>query len=287
MNMDSNMTSQQQFAEGSTVYDASGDKVGTLSDFDAQGSYLVVEKGLLFPHELYIPASSVVSSDANGIQLNLSKADLKDELYKRQPAMTAGGGLAQSSELDEDIGNVTNRRTGVIEEAVPAAPLTEERLTNQRPRRANTSVDVQNQNDITVPVREEELIARKQQVEEGRVHIHKDVVAEQETINVPVTHEEVRVERVPVEGAAASEISPDAFQNRDIDVPLMGETVTSEKVAHVSEEVHLHKQQVTGQKRVSDTVRKERVRVEGIDGQGDVPLDRADDNLTATDQRLP
>jgi uncharacterized protein (TIGR02271 family) len=138
-----------------------------------------------------------------------------------------------------------------------------------------------------VPVREEELIARKQQVEEGRVHIHKDVVAEQETINVPVTHEEVRVERVPVEGAAASEISPDAFQNRDIDVPLMGETVTSEKVAHVSEEVHLHKQQVTGQKRVSDTVRKERVRVEGIDGQGDVPLDRADDNLTATDQRLP
>lgn len=278
MNNDTSMMSQQQFAEGSTVYDVSGDKVGTLRSYDPQGDFLVVEKGLLFPHELYIPTSSVASGDANGIQLNLSKGELKDERYKTQPAMTAGGGLTQTSVLDEDIGNVTNRRSGIVDEAAQGA-------TNQRPRRANTPADVQNQNDITVPVREEELIAQKQQVEEGRVHIHKDVVAEQQTINVPVTHEEVRVERVPVEGAAADEISPDAFQNRDIELPLMGETVSSEKVARVNEEVHLHKRQVTGQKRVSGSVRKERVHVDGIDGQGDVSLDRADDTLSADNQQ--
>lgn len=277
---DASMTSQQQFAEGSTVYDVSGDKVGTVNSYDPQGNFLVVEKGLLFPHELYIPTSAVASGDANGIQLNLSKAELKDERYKKQPAMAAGRGLAQSSVLDEDMGNVTNRRTGFVDEVAQGA-------TNQRPRRANMPADVQNQSDITVPVREEELIAQKQQVEQGRVHIHKDVVAEQQTINVPVTHEEVRVERVPVEGAAANEISPDAFQHRDIELPLMGETVSSEKVARVTEEVHLHKQQVTGQKRVSGSVRKERVHVDGIDGQGDISLDRADDTLSADDQRRP
>ena len=285
--MNTNMTSQQQFAEGSIVYDANGDKVGTLSGFDPQGNFLIVEKGLLFPHELYIPASSVTSSDANGIQLTLSKAELKDERYKKQPNVTTGGGLIQSSAPDEDIGNVKNRRAGVIDEAAPAAPLAAEALGNQGPRRAHAPADVQKQNDITVPVREEELIARKQQVEEGRVHIHKDVGAEQQTINVPVTREEMRVERVPVEGAAADEISPDAFQDRDIEIPLMGETVSAEKVARVNEEVHVHKQQVTGQERVSGTVRKERVRVDGLDDQGDVPLDRAENHLTADDQRLP
>lgn len=237
--------------EGTTIYDTSGDKVGTLNQYDAQGNYLVAQKGLLFPHDIYIPLSAVERSDADGIYLNLTREDLRDERYKTAPALSATSSMTQTAILDQDVAPPTTSTS---------------RSTVGTPARAETA----NQNDIEVPVREEELIARKQQGEVGRVHIHKDVVAEPESINVPVTREEVRVERVPVEGAAAGDIGPDAFQNKDIDVPVMSERVNVRKVARVGEEIHVHKQQVTEQERYDDTVRKERVEVEGLDQQGNL-----------------
>lgn len=287
MNTNTNMFSQQQFSEGTLVYDSNGDKVGTLSAFDPQGNYLVVEKGLLFPHELYVPVNAVSSNDANGIQLNLTKSDLKDERYKVEPALNAGSGLTQSSVLNEDVGAVTSRRAGQLEDTSPVAPLAATDIGAQQPRGVNTAAETLSQNDITVPVREEELIAQKQQVEEGRIRVHKDVVAEQQNITVPVTREEVRVERVPVEGAAAGEIGPDAFQGRDIEVPLRGESVSTEKVARVGEEIHLHKHQVTEQERLSDSVRKERVSVDGVDDRGTLPLDRTNESLPADNPQRP
>ena len=59
------------------------------------------------------------------------------------------------------------------------------------------------------------------------------------------------------------------------------EQVTAEKRAKVNEEMHLHKRAVTENQQVSDTVRKERVNVDGVDEQGNVPLDASDqDTLT-------
>src|SRR5207248_3291524 len=117
--------------------------------------------------------------------------------------------------------------------------------------------------------------AGRQQAEAGRAHVHKEVVDEQQTANVPTTYEELHVARVPERGGA-SDIGPDAFTNRDFDIPLRGEEVVTKKEARVAEEVHLRKQQVTEGQRVDDTVRKERVRVEGsgVDQtQGNVPLE--------------
>ncbi|MGZ3716163.1 MAG: YsnF/AvaK domain-containing protein, partial [Ktedonobacterales bacterium] len=91
----------------------------------------------------------------------------------------------------------------------------------------------------------------------------------------PTTYEELHVERLPMWGGA-SDVGPDAFTDRDIDIPLRGEEVVANKEARVAEEVHLRKQQVTENQRVGDTVRKERVRIEGsgVDqAPGDVPLD--------------
>jgi len=118
--------------------------------------------------------------------------------------------------------------------------------------------------DVRVPVVEEELVAGKRAVEAGRVHLRKDVVEEQQSVSVPVTREEVHVERVPVSGDS-SVTATDAFQERDIDVPVMGEEVVVDKRAHVVEEVRLHKDVVQDSKEVSDTVRKERVYVDGDD----------------------
>ena len=122
---------------------------------------------------------------------------------------------------------------------------------------------------LEVPVHEEELVVGRREQEIGRVHLHKDVVEEPQTITAPVTHEEVTLERVPVQGEYTP--SPDAFTEKDIDVPVMGEELVTDKRAKVTEEVRLQKQPVTEEQQVSDTVRKERVRVEGAedaDGPG-------------------
>jgi uncharacterized protein (TIGR02271 family) len=60
-------------------------------------------------------------------------------------------------------------------------------------------------------------------------------------------------------------VGPDAFTERDIDVPVMGEELVAGKRAVVTEEVRLRKDAVTEDQQVSDTVRKERVTVEGAD----------------------
>jgi len=121
--------------------------------------------------------------------------------------------------------------------------------------------------DIEVPVYEEELTVGKQREQIGDVHLRKDVVQEQQTVSVPLQHEEVTVERVPVSGQVDAATVRDAFQGGDIEVPVMGEQAVVGKQVVETEEVRLHKQAVTENQQVSDTVRKERVVVDGIDDQ--------------------
>ncbi len=142
--------------------------------------------------------------------------------------------------------------------------------------------------DIRVPVMEEELLVSKTQQEEGRVRLHKEVVEERQTLNVPVSREEVHIERVAVSGNVPADAN--AFTERDISVPLMGEEVVTAKRAHVVEEVRLRKDQVTQTEQVTDSVRKERVVIEGTDAEGHAITDgartTADDRAsrTATDR---
>lgn len=119
----------------------------------------------------------------------------------------------------------------------------------------------------TMKLREEELHARKHDVEAGEVVVHKDVVTEQKTINVPVTREEVVVERRPASGrgGAPGDIRP----GEEIRVPVREEEVQLEKTPVIKEEIDVHKRKVQGTEQVSDQVRKEQARVER---KGDVDV---------------
>ncbi|HEV2403932.1 MAG TPA: PRC and DUF2382 domain-containing protein [Ktedonobacterales bacterium] len=266
-----NLYGSDEIVPGTPVYDIDGSKVGEVTRYDMQGGYLDIKKGLIFTRDVYIPLSAIGQRTTDGIYLNMPKDELRNQNWDTPPSET--------QPLD----------TGMVNRDRTAAMNTPSGLgTNQAPlNTAGNQYDTGSHHptpvgdgDVAVPVREEELIARKQQQEAGRVHINKDVVEEQQTLNVPVTREEVRVEHVPVQGQSG-DIGPDAFQERDIDVPVMGEQVTAEKRAKVNEEIHLHKRAVTENQQVSDTVRKERVNVEGVDNQGNVPLDASEqDTLT-------
>jgi uncharacterized protein (TIGR02271 family) len=127
----------------------------------------------------------------------------------------------------------------------------------------------------TMELRQEELVANKQQVETGRVQVGKDVVSEQRTIEVPVTREEVTIERTPVERRPSD--GPIDDRGDSITVPVHEERADVEKRAVVYEEVAVGTRQVQDVERVSDTVRREEAT---IDRDGDV-------NVTGWDQAMP
>jgi uncharacterized protein (TIGR02271 family) len=115
--------------------------------------------------------------------------------------------------------------------------------------------------EIRVPVMEEELTATVREREAGAVRIEKDVVTEEQTLDVPVTEERVRVERRVVD-RPVSAADADAFEETVIDVPLRSETVDVQKQARVAEEVVVSKEATQRTERVADTVRREEVIVD-------------------------
>ncbi len=250
----------QQFYEGATVNDLAGDKVGTLHAYDPQGGYITVQKGFLFHKDLYIPVSAVQSTDADGnVQLSLHKDDLADSRYDNAPAAPAGGMAREDSYAQ--TATVAETTTTTRAQATPApAPAP-----TPAPRQAPSTTQTRTDDTINVPVFEEQLVVGKQRQETGRVHLHKEVVTEQESIPVTLRHEEVTVERGAFTGQASQADLQNAFQDQDVEVKVMGEEAIVGKQAHVVEEVRLHKDETQEQQQVSGSVRKERVVVDETD----------------------
>ena len=121
--------------------------------------------------------------------------------------------------------------------------------------------------DRGVQLREEELHARKTPVQTGQVSLGKEVVEERREMEVPVSREEVYVERHPVDRRPSDRPVSDSDQR--IDVPVREEQVEVEKQPVVYEEVGVGKRPVTENKQVTETVRREEVRIEK---EGDVEV---------------
>jgi uncharacterized protein (TIGR02271 family) len=229
--------------DGTPVYDAAGDKVGEVVEHNDQGAYLTVQQGWLFPKDVYIPYSAMRRKTTDGIYLSMTKDRLETQNWENPPGFAGD---------NRDV-NVNNTSYAADQFGTDTGNATDMMATDTAASNLDSQTTSQRDGDVRGPVREEELTARKQPYEAGRVHVEHDVVEEQQNVNVPVTHEEVRAERVPVQGDA-SNLGPDAFSERDIDVPVMGEEIQIDKQARVNEELRLHKQPVTENRQVSDSV---------------------------------
>ena len=136
-----------------------------------------------------------------------------------------------------------------------------------QPPAEHTRTGVSSEAD-TMRLREEQLQTRKTPVETGRVQLGKEVVEEQRTMDVPVTREEVVIERHPVDRRPADR-PINATANETIDVPVREERVEVEKEPVVYEEVGVGKRATEETRQVSDTVRREELR---MDEEGDVDV---------------
>jgi uncharacterized protein (TIGR02271 family) len=217
---------------GAEVFGADGDKVGTVAA--VYPGYLVVEKGFFFPTDYYIPLSAVASYDNDQVYLNVAKDAALQSGWDAQPTDLETATLETTATTDTLIGTETDRlaaaRVGTDEE-------------------------------IRIPVMEEELTATVREQEAGAVRIEKDVVSEQRTLDVPVTEERVRVERRVVDRPVTA-ADADAFEETVIEVPLRTETVDLQKQARVAEEVVISKEAEQRTEQVSGTVRREEVFVD-------------------------
>jgi uncharacterized protein (TIGR02271 family) len=217
---------------GAEVFGADGDKVGTVAA--VYPGYIVVEKGFFFPTDYYIPMSAVASYDNDQVYLNLAKDAALNSGWDAEPT-----DLETSSYDTSMASGFTDVDSGY----------------------GASAAEVGTDEEIRIPVMEEELTATVRGQDAGAVRIEKDVVEEERTLDVPVTEERVRVERRIVD-RPVSAADADAFEETVIDVPLRSETVDVQKQARVAEEVVVSKEAVQRTERVADTVRKEEVFVD-------------------------
>lgn len=131
----------------------------------------------------------------------------------------------------------------------------------------DTVRDITDGRDDTIELREEHLDVDTREVQTGEIRIGKHIVEESETVDVPVTHEEVTIERRPVTGQRASEDDFDAaLIEEEIVIPVSEEQIIVDKDVKVVEEVTIHKEDVTEEKRVSETLRHEELDVDTTGG---------------------
>ena len=224
-------TESRQALIGAEVFGADGDKVGTVSE--VYPGYIIVEKGFFFPTDYYIPLSAIATYDANRVYLTVSKDAALGRGWDVRPVdleTATVGTTTATTDTFVDTDRLAAARVGTDEE-------------------------------IRIPVMEEELTATVRPQDAGAVRIEKDVVSEQRTLDVPVTEERVRVERRVVDRPVTA-ADADAFEETVIEVPLRSETVDVQKQARVAEEVVVSKEAERRTEQVSGTVRREEVFVD-------------------------
>jgi uncharacterized protein (TIGR02271 family) len=232
-------TGSNQINVGDDVYGSDGDKVGTVAE--VQSGYLVVEKGFFFPTDYYIPTSAVASAGDGQVYLNVAKDAALNSGWDTVPDVVPTG-MTDSGTVFTDVDTSTIARSSGSDRAEVGA------------------YEVAAEDEIRVPVMEEELTATVRPTEAGAVRIEKRIVEEDRVLEVPVTDEQIRVERRIVDRPVGAEAQ--AFEEIVVDVPLTREQVELQKQARVAEEIVVSKEAVQRTEQVSGTVRREEVYVD-------------------------
>ena len=118
------------------------------------------------------------------------------------------------------------------------------------------------ENEVVLPIVEEQLRIGKRTVERGGVNVRttSQEVPVQETVNL--REENVTVERRPVDRAVGN--APDAFREGTIEITETAEVPVVSKEARVVEEVVVGKEVTERQETVRDTVKRTEVEVNEV-----------------------
>ncbi len=241
---------------GRTVTDSGGSKVGTVSDVyvdvDVDSNvpdWLAVSTGLFGTKVSFVPVEGA-RVDGDRVVVAYDKDKIKDA-----PRTDADGSLSIEEErtLYAYYGRGYTDHAGSDRPGTPApAPAT------------TTPTGVSSGDRGASMVRaEEELSIDKHTREAGRVKLRKWVETENVQVTVPVQRQMARVVREPVREGDTAGVGD--FVEGEEEIVLSEEVVDVSKRTVAKERIGLEKQTTTEQVPVNETVRKERIEVEGGD----------------------
>jgi len=229
--------------------------------------------------EMLVPISNVERGSGNELMLRATASQFAgagmfnregyhevDEEELESTPMRSGTGNATIEHADRDsvvidsTAAAATQMPRTTERAVPVPPRTTERVTETTARQAPAQ-QVRGNEEIVVPVVEERLTAGVREQEAGRFRLRKDVITEQQSVDVPVQREEVFISKQTVNRPATQ--ADLSAMDQDINVPIREQEVFTSKQAVVTGEVDVRKEVTTETERVTDTVRREEVHVEG------------------------
>jgi len=241
---------------GQEVHDSSGNKIGSVDqiyydDETGRPDWITVSTGWFGTSTQFIPIYGSEMHSSGGISVEYTEDHIKD-------APSIDG----DAHLDADQEAKLWKHYGLDYKADADTYAT---TTADRPRADEGFAYADNRStDTTSVVRaEEEVEVDKVRREAGRVRLRKYVVTEDVNLTVPVRKEVARVVREPVDGdATAAGASIDA-DGTDEEVVLSEEEIVVDKNVVAKERVGIETETITEQETVSETVRKEKVDVEG------------------------
>lgn len=229
----SNPANDWRVQRGTDVLDIAGTHVGKVDDI--RGGYLVLRRGRFFVSDSYIPFTAIGSHDVQTIHLNVVADDAALEVWHQQPM----------SLLERDESTST-------ENVVLDAEAQLERLTDQ-------------EGNIRLPVRTENLVATPRRVTRGVVRVETHLFANGVAEEAPGSASQFHLERRVVGTTEAGhEI---VLDGGTFEIPFFGQDVDIARQVRVTEEIVIARDAVETVRRVSGTVRTSDVAVyqDGVD----------------------
>ena len=251
---------------GQDLVDNDGDKIGSIDDIyldraNDEPEWAVVTTGLFGMKRTFVPLSGAQPADG-AVSVPYDKATVKDA-----PKIDPDGELSNDEEralyqhYGRDYGDFdVNSTRGETHDYD-----TDVSTDSTRAQRGGPGTDTSGPStDDAMTRSEEELRVGTTEREAGRVRLKKYIVEDQVTETVPVRREEVRVEREPITDANRGDAldGPD-LSEEEHEVTLRAEEPVVEKRTVPKERVRLEKDVETEEREVSETVRSERIDVDG------------------------
>jgi len=111
------------------------------------------------------------------------------------------------------------------------------------------------EDDVVLPIIEEELVVSKRIVEDGGMQVRSHIVEKPVEQQIRLRAEHVKVDREKVDRPLSAAEAEARFVDSSTDIEAAEEIATVDKQAHVVEEIHLHKSQEERVRKVTGNVR--------------------------------
>jgi uncharacterized protein (TIGR02271 family) len=239
------------------VVDKANSKVGTLhslwSDQSGEPAFLGVKTGWIFGKIHVVPAQGAEVNEVTRI----IRLPFAEDMIKGAPSYDPD--LTMDDRTEADIYAYYHIERPEFEESRAAGEPRFDTGLQHEP----SAPKAEGTEEARIPLHEEEVRVGKREVEVGGIRLRKIVRTETVSQPVELEREEVVIERVPAsEASKAGEAVGRSFAEEEVFIPLRREEAVIEKKDRIREEVRAHKAREIERQQVSETVRKEDVKVE-------------------------